>query len=435
MLSLSIGLIASFLIIGFVSNAEPTIISEGYKQIDYGVLSIVKENRTETKNGGLSIVRNSRPSLEEMKSINHKLSDYEIDLNLSSLMPMTPIIKYQKTDLKDFSFNCVFSFTGKYINHSLLLEGRFPKDDGLKEVVINQKAHDELFNLLGSSPLGKTLMVKYETTSDYYFEDIDLEPVSDYFVFDKSVKIVGVVDDLSFLSTPKIYYSYLDLKNYLSTIYLNNLSKAFNKNISWIDRIDECSGSDYLSSYSYMLFLKNIDNVSFINSTINDIPLPFVISSNAEIRTNALIGLINAASTGMEVFLIIALIGTALIMGIVSFSFYSEERKIIATLSCLGAKNEKINDIYFVENVALATISFIFSIIVSPLLELLINFIIFSLSGINNLIKIPITSFNDIPLALPLLVMGGTLLIATLSTYLPIAFSKKISLKEELKDE
>ena len=60
---------------------------------------------------------------------------------------------------------------------------------------------------------------------------------------------------------------------------------------------------------------------------------------------------------GMEIFLIVALIGTALILGIVSFSSYSEDRKTIAILSTLGAKRDDVMDIYISENIIVSFIS------------------------------------------------------------------------------
>ena len=433
--SLVIGLTASFLIIGFSNNAKASILKQSYRQFDYGSLTITKEIKTESKNGGLSIVRNNRPSLMEMQSINNELSHYEVDINLDAIVPNYLTISYQKITLKDFTYECVYSYAGNYINKNLLIEGRIPKTDTLNEVVINKEAYEQLSELLNTSPINKSLKLYQESESVYYTED-EYEPViTDYFIYDKTIKIVGVVDDLSFLSTPKIYYSYLALKDYLSVVYLNNLSTYFGKDISWVNRIDECSGADMLSSYSYRLFLKDYTLVNTIEDEINNVGEPFDITCSSLTRTNALIGLIDAATTGMEVFLIIALLGTSLIMGIVSFSFYSEDKKTIAILVCLGGKMSDVNDIYCTENLIIGITAFAISIAISPLLQLLINWIIKSFIGFDKLIKIPFKSFFNIPFGLPLLVFVSTLLISIVSTMLPILFSKKISLKEELKDE
>ena len=55
------------------------------------------------------------------------------------------------------------------------------------------------------------------------------------FIYDKNIHIVGIVDDFNFLSTPKIYYSYLSFKEYLEDSLLINLSTYLGEDISWYD--------------------------------------------------------------------------------------------------------------------------------------------------------------------------------------------------------
>ena len=432
-LSLVVGLTASFLIIGFSINAESSIKEECYKQIDFGNLTITKENKTESTNGGLSIVRDSRPTKAELSQVD--LSDYEIDLNFNFLVPSFSQVSYGKEELKEYSYECVYSFTNGYCDESLLLEGDIPRDDNLEFVLINDKMNNEFKKKYRTSPIGKTINIHNECSYSYYTGN-DYQPVvEDYFIYDKNVVISGVVKDFSFLSTPKIYYSYIGLKNYLSEVYLNNLSEYFGFNYSWVDRIEDSNPSDEVNAYTYRLFLKKYQNNPYVSDFISSIKSPLTIDCPSITRMDALLGLIKAATTGMELFLAITLVGTALIMGIVSFSYYSEDKKIIAILSCLGAKMDNINDIYCTENIMIGLIAFVVSIITAPLLQMLINLIIEKLAGFKGMVQIPFMKFLNIPFGLPLIVFVGTLFVASLSTITPIMFSKKISLKEELKDE
>ena len=370
-----------------------------------------------------------------MKTISPYLDKFEIDLTFDSLIPNYSTITYLKEELKEHTYECIYSFLGDYINKDLLLEGKIPNDDTLDYVLINEKAKSLFIKKYGFSPIGKSLRIYNECSYSYYTDD-EFEPVvTDYFVFDKKVEVVGIVKDLNFLSTPKLYYSHVALREYLSRVYLNNLSTFFSKDYSWVDRIEESNDSDAVNSYTYRLFLKNYRDISHMNEILSVIKEPFSTTCNSQVRTEALISLIGAATTGMELFLIITLIGTALIMGIVSFSFYSEDKKTIAILSCLGAKMDNINDIYCVENITIGLIAFLFSVVLSPALQLLINFIVLKLAGFSNIISIPFMRFLKIPFGLPLFIFTGTILVSIFSTMVPIIFSKKISLKEELKDE
>ena len=433
--SLIIGLSASFLIIGFSNNAKNSIKEESYHQFDYGSLTITKESEVKSNNGGLSIIRNYRPSKDDIDFLKSELKDFEIDLDLSGLVPNYSSIKYNDEILKDVTYECVYSFFDKYTDKNLLIEGEFPQDDSLEFVVVNDKFEKEFMKKYQKTSLGQFLNVHQESEHIYFLEDDESDNIRDYFVFDQKIQIVGIVKDLSFLSTPKIFYSYVALKDYLSNIYLNNLSSYFGKNYSWVKRIEESNDSDSVNGYSYRLFLKNIKDVNKLDNIIDEIKKPFSLDSICKTRTDALLNLVNAASQGMGIFLIISLIGTTLIMGIVSFSFYVEDKKVIAILSALGANATQINDIYCLENIIISSFSLIISFVISPFLQILFNSIIFHFSGFKNMIKIPFLSFLDIPLGLPLLIIFLTLLISLLSTLLPIIFSKKISIKEELKDE
>lgn len=433
--SLIIGLTSSFLIIGFSSNASKSIEEECYKQIDYRNLSITKEIKTESKNGGLSIVRNVRPSLDEMKSLKDVLNKYEIELSFDALLTNIPSIKYKKEDIKNITYECIYSFENNYINPTYLLEGEIPNKDTLSSVLINKEAYKYLKEIMGKNPIGEKIKIYQENETNYYTNE-EYEPVvSDYFIYDKEVKIIGEIDEIDFLSTPKIYYSYLALKDHLSNQLLNNLSSYYSRDISWVNRIDESDGNDPLSSYSYKLFLKKENDIKIIKEDIANISSPFSLSSSAEIRSGALINLIEASSTGMELFLVISLLGTGLIIGIISFSFYVEEKKNIAILSCLGANRKDINKIYCLETIFIGLLAFTISIIIAPIFQLLINYVVYKITNFKDIIKIPFLSYLNFPFGLIIIVLLSSIFISLLSTLLPILCSKKISLKEELKDE
>ena len=245
------------------------------------------------------------------------------------------------------------------------------------------------------------------------------------------MQIVGVVDEISFLNIPKIYYSYTALDHYLDEVYLNNLS-SYAYEISWKQRVMESQDNEDISAYTCRLFLKDYRDIDILKETKNNI-VDYVITSNALTIEETLFSLVEAASIGMEVFLVIALIGVAMIIGIISFASYNEDIKDSAILLCLGARRDDIALIYIVESMLLGLISIFLSFLISFLLTKPINLLINKFTSLIEVINIPFARFYNRTLLLPIILFVGTLLICTLSTYLPIAFSKKISLKEELK--
>lgn len=435
MVSLVIGLVSSMLIIGFSNGSRPSIKDRSYHQIDYGVATLNKELVQSISGSKMNLVQMLRPTTDELDSISDQLSDFHIEPNTSTLLPSYPIIKCGEEKLEELSYWPVYSFTDTSVDHSLLTQGQFPSTDNDFEVLINKSAFDYLKNIFKSDPLNIELSINYDYEHHYYGGEQLNQVVTDYFIYDKNVRIIGVVDDFNFLATPKIYYSYLSLKDYLQETLLVNLSQKMEADISWYDVLLACEDNDALSSYSYRLFLKDYKDKEKLPTIIGNIEKPLKIDSNAITISDTLFDLVDAATLGMELFLVIALIGTSLILGIISFSSYSEDKKTSAILTCLGASKNEIFNIYFYENIFVCGIALGISLVIAPLLAFGINKIIEAITTFGNLISIPYLSFLGIPLLFPLAIVAFTFLVCLLSTYIPLAFSKKISPKEELMEE
>ena len=126
---------------------------------------------------------------------------------------------------------------------------------------------------------------------------------------------------------------------------LNNLSEYLGET-SWKDRVMFASDNEYISNYSHRVFLKNSGDVYRLKEMKKTLKEGYSLNSNALTIEETLFSLVDAASVGMEVFLVIALVGTAMIIGIVSFASYAEDIKDSAILLCIGAKREDISSLY-----------------------------------------------------------------------------------------
>ena len=369
-ISLVIGLVSSMLIIGFSNGSKDSIKENSYSQFDYGVTTFYKETVQSIPGSKITLVQMKRLDEEELSQVENKLDSFYIEPNTDMLLPAYPSIKSGDSLLEKLGYFPIYSY--KNCDRSLLLKGYVPSIESSFEVVINKTAYEYLKKTFNSEPLGLELNIFYQTEYHTYTEDVTNPVITDYFIYEKNVHIVGVVDDFSFLSTPKIYYSYLSFKEYLQDSLLINLSQYESRKISWFDRLLECGNEDALSSYSYRLFLKENEEYKTLESIIDSIPKPYKLDSQAIATYQALDDLITAASMGMSIFLIIALAGTALILGIISFSSYSEDKKSSAILTCLGASKQNILSIYLLENIFIGLMALLLSFVLSPLLSLLI---------------------------------------------------------------
>ena len=431
-LSLTIGLVSSMLIIGFANGKGDSIIKSMEKQFDYGVLTISKENKIKSNNSPITLIQTKRPNEAEISEIVEICKDFYVCYSYDSLISPYPEILINEAKIDDLSYQPVYAYCDESTNHDLLIKGKIPSFETLNQVVINKKAYQSLNEKLKYDCLDSFIRIKDQHSYSYYTDDVEKPYVTDYFVFDKLVQIVGVIDEITFLNTPKIYYSYLAMDKYMDETLLNNLS-SYKEEMSWKDRVITASDNEAISAYMCRMFLKDIDNLSLVKTLSDKLP-DYSITSNALTVEETLFSLVEAASVGMEIFLAIALVGVMMIVGIISYASYNEDIKDSAILLCLGARRDDIALIYVIESAFLGLISVALSLFVAILLSNPVNKLIESYTSLIDIIKIPLLSFRGHSLLFPILILTATLLICFLSTYLPIAFSKKISLKEELKD-
>ena len=430
-LAVTIGGAASMLIFGFSNGAHDSIMKSTERQFDYGVASISKENKIVSDESPITLIQTLRASEEEIDELSSEYDFLHFCYSYDSLV--TPAIDTYIGDreINGLTYTPVYSFCDQSIDKSLLSKGKLPVIDTLNMVVINQTAYDYLKKETKGEPLNTYIRLKDTGTFTHYTNDIEKPYITDYFVYDRLVEIVAVVKELTFLNTPKIYYSYKALDKYMEETLLNNLSEYLGET-SWKDRIMSASDNEYIANYSHRVFLKNSGDVYQLKEMKKRLDEKYSLNSNALTVEETLFSLVDAASVGMEIFLAIALVGTAMIIGIISFASYAEDIKDSAILLCIGAKREEISSLYVFENCLIGAIGIALSFVIALVSQNPLNHLIERFTSLINIIDIPFMSFRGRPLLFPLLIVIVALLICLLATYLPISLSKKISLKEEL---
>ena len=429
--ALTIGLLASMLIFGFSNGAHLSIEKSAQKQFDYGVASINKENKIKAADSPITLIQTMRPNEDEISELRATYDYFHYCYSYDSLLTPYPKILINDKEINKLSFLPIYSFVDESIDKSVLIEGKIPAFDTLNQVVINKTAYQYLKKETKSNAVGSFIRIKEEKSFSFLTTQSEHPYVTDYFTYDRTCQIVGVVNEMSFLNTPKIYYSYKALDKYMDEVVLNNYSQIETET-SWKEMVISSLDNDLITSYSYRLFLKDIEDIDKLKKTKETLDESYSMTSNALTVEETLFSLVDAASIGMEVFLFIALGGTVMILGIISYASYSEDKKDSAILLSLGAKRDDVTLLYICENTLLGIIGLFISFILAISLTKPINLLIEHFTSLIDIIDIPFLSFKGHAFLLPILISMGTLLVCLLSTYLPISFSKKISLKEEL---
>lgn len=435
-LSLSICLTATTLVLGFSISSVPSINKEAKKRLDYGVMTIAKNEDSKLEGTIITLTQESRPSYKEILNLERTINDITFTNNYDILINSNQSITMDDVELDEIIFRPIYNFSSSYIDRSLLLSGIVPSERAtFNKVLINKKANELIKNKAKIRENINLINLKSFYESTYYTFDSDNTVIKDTFVLDKTFTISGVVDELDFLSSPIIYYSYEGYIKHLENNILNNLSTYFNKNYTWKDKIDDASDNDELSSYSIRGFLSDISKKQYLPQYVEAINNSLSATSLALTVEESLTSLVDASTKGMSVFLIISIIGVILIIGILSFFSYTQDRKQSAVLSSLGASRNDIISIYLFENLIVGLLSFLLSILLSFPLVKLADHLLFKFIGINGMINFPNNIISKFKYDYFFLLLIGMIVIVLISTYIPIIFSKKISISKELKDE
>lgn len=425
-LSMCVSLVFSFIMIGFSSNYKKAIDGESKRHLDYGFSTISKEVKRDIENSSISLIKAYRPDVELMDELIDAFPEFTYGLSYDCLLSNYSIEYKNKTE--DLACSFVYDFDEMHIDKDLLINGDMPNNGS--EILINRKAFDSLKT--ESNCIGEYLSFSFDY--DFIFYSLNNGEIADSIHKNIDFKITGIVDELDFLSTPKIYISYLSFDQIMNDIILQNYSK-YKQELYTVKRlIIESGNNDKNSSYNYYLFLNNYSKIDSIEEIKNFYQNDLVITNDSLKIKEAMDSLIYAADIGGRIFFIIITSGTLLIIAIFSFAAYSEDKKISAILFCLGAKNNQILSIFCSESVACSLISFALSLIISLLIEKPLNVLIYKYIGLDNLIDIPFKSFLGVKYFLPFFVLIILLAASVFSSLIPMMVSRNISLKDELRD-
>lgn len=421
-------LMFTFLMIGFSTNYEKAISNVSKKHLDYGFSTIAKEEKREINNASISMIKTSRPEVYEIENLLEKFPEFDFGISYDYFLSNCAV-NYANEEVNSLGYSFVYDYDEKYINENLLLSGKIPKKS-TNEIVINKAA----YNLLKKENSVINTTLKFRVNFENIFENFDGTKTSDVFNRNFNLKIVGIVDEFDFLSTPKFYISYMYLDKEIENTFLANYSDFMDDDFSWKRLISESNNNDKNSGYNYYLFLNDYAQINEVEKINNYLSGELKLTNSSLEVKEAMDSLTYAADIGIKIFLIITIIGSILIISIFTYAAYSDDRKKSAILNCLGANHSKILSLFISETLVIGIISFLLSILFSNLLLNPINTLIYKFTNVENLIQIPLMKFMGIVYFLPIIIFIAVVGISILSSAIPILFSKRISLRKELND-
>ena len=418
-ISSSFGFLSIFLSIGFTVGSKASQEAAISNNFGAGYATASIKSFYEIENSPLMYEKSVRPDLE---TLDEKLSipSLKCELNLDYAFSRYPSLRYNDENYLNFEMTPIYD-----------------ESQSLNEVIINEEML-KLFNEKKERILNKTLIISNDITFSINSDDISNPFIKDNITYVLEFNIKDVVKEFSFLNSPKIYYSYLGVKEFLKTQVLMNISRFKKESFSAYDFIDMASEDDVSTSYSYNLFVTDKSELDSFYSRIRELKDsgdPLQINSTSYEIKESYTSFINSFSNALFVFVIIAFIGVNFIIGMLSFSSFIESKKEAAILTCLGANNKSIISIYLKENTLIVLLSFTLALSLIFPFQLLINRIVSLKFGLENIISVPLLRCFNFPLLLPISILVISLIVVAVFVLVPLLFYRKIPLVNELKDE
>ena len=397
--------------------------------------SIVSESEFfELKDSPLNYEKTLRPSLELIDESFSEFSSLIVKENLSYLISDYSSVYFNGRQINNYQMvplldDCLLNF-----GSSLLKQGE-PCNGEFASVIINK----EFANLLKEDNLiKKELIITSSAPISYSTNDDETPFIKDTFYYSMKFQIVGIVEEFSFLNTPKIYYSYDGATKFLKSERMENLSSYLSRPISYFEYLKNSKADDPVCSYSYYLFLNGIeesdrffDKVKEFSSNNNRLQ----VTSNAFDIKETYVTFIDSFSSTLVVFVIIAFIGVNFILGMISLSNFIENKKSTAIMTCLGARNVSIYNLFLSENYLIILISYSLSLIICPLLISKLNSLFSKVFVLDNLISLPFVNFLGLPFGILIILFLTSLIFSSVFTLVPMMTYRNNFLTDELRDE
>ncbi|MCH3909071.1 MAG: ABC transporter ATP-binding protein/permease [Bacilli bacterium] len=422
-----LGFLAIILSIGFYEGSKICADEEGKKSLSYLSLRLSSKKSYELEGTPLSLVQEKRPELEVAERRLSSIPKKRLAIDYSYIFPSRMGYSLNGIEQEEATFVALDDVSLSNRKTAFSYEGSLPERGSIDEVLVNK----EFAALFPFSLLG--MEIKLASSNSFSF--------SDYFDeahFSFSFIIAAVVEEFSFLSTPKIFYPYEAIDDYFMDYELKEISRGKNEETTVSSFIASSDDGSAYSSYGYLLFLGSENEVKPAKELISELEKnedELTLASDSFLVEESFLSLTSAFFESLMPFLFIAILGVSFIVAFLAYSSFLERKKEAAILWALGSDRKSSMALHLLPSVITSFLAALLSLTASSPVSKAFSKIISSKVGMDNLIKIPYLKMFGIPFLLPLGIIVFSLLIAFIGAYVPYRSVKNKNLSEELKDE
>jgi len=411
----------------FLNGSEESLQKEKKRSLLYYQASLSERITYPLKDSPLKLSKNERPSLETARQAFADFPDISIENDYSYFLPTYSTYFLNGEPCDPVSFNPVFDVTLEELGGDLVVEGNAPDSNDFGTCLINK----EMADAFSFSVVGKTITVPRSLT-------VTKGVASDLVSFTPSFVIAGVVKELSFLNAPRVYYSYPAERSFFQAYSLPEISEAFGNDFTIDSLLSEALGDEPIASFSFLCFAHSETEASGLRSVQERLAKnesTCCLSNSSYEIEKGFTSLRSAIGTSFVPFLVVEALTLSFIIGALAYSTFLEKRKEAAILSALGAKHGDVTSLFLAESTIVTICGGLFSLLLLPLLEKLLNPILLARTGLPNLLSLPLLSFLGIPFLIPAVLLLVAISLSFLGAGLPLGIMAKRPLAESLRDE
>jgi len=368
--SISLSIICGLISVSLSYSVNNNLNNSLDNYINYNMLKISKAEKSQIGNGSISFVKERRPQYDNLFEDLNK--DFEITSNYENFL-----------NRGNFYVNDI------EVEENVLILPFYRLSDTLYKKYDEMASHfsyDQVFmNKKAYECLGNRFDFKIKTR---------IESVDKYFTYcgDNvfiSINFIGemVVEEFDFMQVPIIYYSYEAMKEYFSSISLENVSKLFKEEISLETRISDYSTDEEdISSYSYLVW----GNYMKIDDVKKDLTSKgYEISSYPLEVYNNVMSLFDTCEIVLNVFITLSSIICAILIFVIMYSMILDRKKEIGIYSLLGIESKDINDILGFDSIFITLFVHIIVLFVFPIISKFLNILIAEILFLPNFLTPP----------------------------------------------
>jgi len=383
-LALSLAVILFALFSGFYLSQHETINEQALRFPEYLCANIEKSEEIESESSFLKLKQVSRPSLREVESFLSTGISAKIHLNYTNLFLQDGIFAYGKKlmpALPVFLEN--FDFDHQQI---ALLKTEWVPSESVQTIYVNDTFISRLAEVVAFNDYQDVLLS--------YTLVINNQTISKEIIF--NLKIVGIFEELEYLSSPKIYFSQQAVDEFF-------IAYDIDEEINIYEYISDLAATDESTSYSYRMYfasLEDLDKAKNISASLSSEDAYLNIVGEHLSRLDSLKEMFNFINITLLVSLILIVVSLLFINVTITHREISKANAKNALLYYFGAKTSDIIDIYLGQNLVLVSFS-MGTLIFVPYLSNVLNSLMISILNIKTSIEVPLLIYREIPFLIP----------------------------------